>query len=445
MNKPLSLDLYELTMAQSYFIHKRSRRATFDLFIRTLPRNRSYLVACGLEDVVRYLEGLCFSAQDCRYLAGLKLFSPAFLRFLRRFRFRGDLWAMPEGTPFFASEPVIRVTASLIEAQIIESALLNTVHLQTLIASKAARVVHAAGGKKVFDFSLRRTHGSEAGLKAARAAYIAGCAGTSNCLAGQQYGIPVVGTMAHSYVQSFPGELDSFLAYAATYPDKSILLVDTYNTRRGVAHAVTVGRYLRERGHVLKGIRLDSGNLARLSQMARRQLDKAGLRDTLIFASGNLDEHAVASLRSRRAFIDSFGVGTNLGTSRDEPSLDIIYKISQVTDERGRFLPTMKLSRGKASYPGRKQVFRRFNARAEAAGDILALENERIAGVPLLRCVLAGGRRRGKLPSLKAIRAYAQRSVASLPEELKRLSRRYRYPVTGSPKLEALRRKCTRT
>lgn len=283
-------------MAESYLAFQPDTLATFDLFVRRLPARRSYLVACGLEDVLEYLRGLRFTPDDIGYLRGLKVFSPEFLAYLKGFSFSGDVWAMPEGTVCFPYEPLVRVTAPLIQAQIVEGALLNAINLQTMIASKASRVVHAAQGRSVFDFSLRRTHGSDAAVKVARAAYLAGCGGTSNVLAGKRYGIPVAGTMAHSFVMSFKDELDSFLAYARIFPDKTILLVDTYDTRQGVEHAVTVGLFLKQRGFRLQGIRLDSGDLAALAKAARRRLDAAGLRDTKIVASGNLDESGIRRL-----------------------------------------------------------------------------------------------------------------------------------------------------
>ncbi|MBU1125883.1 MAG: nicotinate phosphoribosyltransferase, partial [Candidatus Omnitrophica bacterium] len=334
-NSALLVDLYELTMAQSYFIYRRHTSASFDLFVRRLPPSRAYLVSCGLEDILTYIKELRFTDADLAFLKSKKLFTSEFLAYLKGFRFRGDIWALPEGTVFFANEPLLRVTSSIIEAQIIESFLLNTINLQTMIASKASRVVHAAQGRKVYDFSLRRTHGAFAGIKVARASFCAGCAGTSNVAASQRYAIPAVGTMAHSFVMSFKDEMDSFLAYCHTFPSQTILLVDTYDTRRGIEHAVTIGHYLKSKGYRLQGIRLDSGDLVALSKHARKRFDEEGLKDTKIIASGNLDEFKIESLLKKRAPIDSFGVGTNMGTSIDAPCLDVIYKLCEVTDEEG--------------------------------------------------------------------------------------------------------------
>lgn len=440
MRASLLLDLYELTMAQSYFVYKRNALATFDLFVRQLPDRRAYLIACGLEDVLNYIKNLKFNRQDLEYLRKQKIFSGDFLGYLSRFRFRGDIWAMPEGTIFFANEPIIRVTAPIIEAQVIESFLLNTVNLQAMIASKASRVVCAAQDKGVYDFSLRRTHGSDAAIKVSRASYMAGFRGTSNVLAGKLYRIPVIGTMAHSYVMSFKHELDSFLAYANTFPGRTTLLVDTYDTKKGIEHAVRIGLYLKAIKHRLQGIRLDSGDIVKLSQLARRKLDRAGLNYVKIFASGNLDEFRIKDLLKKRALVDNFGVGTNMGTSIDAPALDVIYKISEISDENGNFLPTMKLSKGKVTYPGRKQVFRVQDKRGRYVKDILGLEKEKIRGRPLLVKVVRRGRIIYRLPSLDKIRYLVKNNLSRFPRELKDTYPEYRYPVFISPKLKNLRR-----
>ncbi|MCX5703902.1 MAG: nicotinate phosphoribosyltransferase, partial [Candidatus Omnitrophica bacterium] len=435
MTNSLLMDLYELTMAQAYFVYKRGTFATFDLFVRELPRNRAYLVACGLEDVLNYLKGLRFVKEDIDYLKKQRLFSKDFLGYLANFRFKGDVWAMPEGTIFFANEPIIRVTAPVIEAQIIESFLLNTINLQTMIASKASRVVCAAGDKALYDFSLRRTHGADAGIKVGRSSYIAGFSGSSNVLAGKLYHIPIVGTMAHSFVMSFKQEMDSFLAYSNIFPERTILLVDTYDAKKGIENAVTIGLYLKEKACRLQGIRLDSGDIVSLSKLARRMLDKAGLNYVKIFASGNLDEFKIQDLLKRGARLDCFGVGTNMGTSIDAPCLDVIYKISEVTDEEGRFLPTMKLSKGKVTYPGRKQVFRVQDKKGRYIRDILGLEKEKLAGKPLLIRVIEGGRLIYKVPSLDRIRIFTKASLSRFPQRLKEVALRFKYPVTVSPGL----------
>jgi nicotinate phosphoribosyltransferase len=443
MENSLLLDLYELTMAEAYLAYKRDTRATFDLFIRQLPVNRNYLIACGLEDILNYIRGLKFSSQDLSYLKGLKLFSADFLEYLRGFRFRGDIWALPEGTIFFANEPLLRVTASIIEAQIIEGFLLNTVNLQTMIASKASRVVTQAGQRGLFDFSLRRTHGPQAGVKVSRSSYIAGFNGTSCVLAGKAYNIPVAGTMAHSFVMSFKEEIESFLAYSNTFPQRTILLVDTYDTKKGIENAVDIGLYLKEKGFRLQGIRLDSGDIAALSKLARRMLDHAGLKYVKIFASGNLDEFKIKELLSKGACVDSFGVGTNMGTSIDAPCLDVIYKIGEVTDENGDFLPTMKLSKDKRTYPGRKQVFRVKDKKGNYLKDIIALEGEGLDGAPLLKKVVDAGKVIYKTPHLDKIRMSVKEQLPRFDKTMLAVNKKYRYPVIISPGLESLRRKLT--
>jgi len=439
MKESLLLDLYELTMGQSYFVYKRNTLATFDLYVRALPERRAYLIACGLNDILDYIKNLRFSEKDLKFLRGLELFSEEFIGYLRGFSFHGDIWAMPEGTVFFANEPILRVTAPIIEGQIIESFLLNTINLQTMIASKAARVALAAGKRGVFDFSLRRTHGSDAGLKAARSSYIAGCRGTSNVLASKLFGIPVSGTMAHSFIMSFRDELDSFTAYSSVFPDKTTLLVDTYNTAQGIRNAVRVGLALKGMGHKLQAIRLDSGDIASLSRSARRLLDAAGLKDVKIFASGNLDEFKIRGLLSKGARIDHFGVGTNMGTSIDAPSLDVVYKISEVREDNG-FLPTMKLSSGKVTYPGRKQVFRVKDRRGRFLKDVLGLEGEKIKGSRLLVKAVNKGRVVYKSPPLDKIREFTGKGLAMLPEKYKDIDSKSAYPVVISPRLEKLRK-----
>lgn len=439
-NLSLLVDLYELTMGECYFHYKKDAWATFDLFVRELPPGRAYLVAAGLEDILAYVNNLRFNRKDLAYLREQKLFSSKFLNYLGSFRFKGDIWAIPEGEIFFANEPVLRVTAPVIEAQLIESFLLNTMNLQTMIASKASRVVCAAGKKKVYDFSLRRTQGSDAGIKAARSAYIAGFSGTSNVLAGKLYRIPVVGTMAHSFVMSFKQEIDSFLAYSSTFPDKSTLLVDTYDTGKGIENAVKIGHYLQEQGYSLQGIRLDSGDIVALSKSARRILDREGLGGVKVFASGNLDEFRIRKILARGACVDNFGVGTHMGASIDAPCLDVIYKISEVTDENGNFLPTMKLSKGKVTYPGRKQVFRIQDKKGRFVKDVLALEKEKIKGRPLLVKVIEKGKLLYKLPPLEKIRGSARNNLSRMPQALREVYPRYKYPVVISPQLRRLRR-----
>lgn len=431
-------------MAQSYFIYKNRAWGSFELLVRDMPKNRAYLVACGVNDALSYIKSLKFTEDDIAYLRKLGLFSEAFLKYLLGFKFTGEAWAMREGEIFFPGEPVIRVTAPIIEAQILESSLLNIFNLQAMIASKASRVVNAAGERQVFDFSLRRTHGFTAGLKVARSSYIAGFSGTSNVLASKLYEVPSAGTMAHAFVMSFKEELDSFLAYADTFPKRTILLVDTYDTKRGIDNAVSVGFYLKRKGFKLLGVRLDSGDIVSLSKYARQAFLKAGMSYVKIFASGNLDEFKIEGLIKKGAQVDSFGVGTNMGTSIDAPSLDVIYKISEVTDETGRFIPTMKLSKAKASYPGRKQVFRLKDKKGRFVKDILGLEKENIKGRPLLKKAINKGRLLSKERPLKTIRELHRRNIFYFNPKLMQINCSYKYPVEVSQQLRQLKSKLTR-
>ncbi|MFZ5801429.1 MAG: nicotinate phosphoribosyltransferase [Candidatus Omnitrophota bacterium] len=440
-NLSLLVDFYELTMAASYFENHPQARAVFDLFVRKMPKERSYFVAAGLEDIVNFVLNLRFDSGSIDYLRSRRIFPPRFLEFLKDLKFTGNLWALPEGTVFFTAEPVIRVEASIIEAQLLESFLLNTINLQTTIATKASRVVLAAREAGVYDFSLRRTQGADAAVKAARSSYIAGVKGTSNVLAAKQYGIPAVGTMAHSFVMSFEDELTAFRAFTTTFPDTSVLLVDTYDTLNGVKIAVAAAKELEKKGRRLLSIRLDSGDIVRLSRQARRILDQAGLQYVKIFASGNLDEYKISRLLKAGAAVDNFGVGTNMGVSSDAPYLDVIYKISEVTDHSGRFLPTMKLSRDKVTFPGRKQVYRFFDSRGRYSKDVLGLEEEKIKGEPLLIKVMENGRLAYDLPSLTDIQKRCRENLSRLPEKVKRITAASRFPVILSPGLSALTRR----
>jgi len=437
----LLIDFYELAMAQSYFNYRPGAFATFDLFVRRLPENRSFLLFCGLQEVIDYLGNLEFSKQDISFLKSLRRFSDDFLHYLKKFRFTGDMWTMEEGEIFFASEPVIRITAPLIQAQIIESFLLNTINLSTMIATKAARIVNIAQGRGLYDFSLRRTHGQDASIKVARSSFIAGFKGTSNVLAGKTYGIPVVGTMAHSFVMSFNSELQSFRAFADTFPKGTILLIDTYDSIEGINRAIVIANELKKKGHTLKGIRLDSGNIISLSKIARRMLDRARLHKVKIFASGNLDEYKIDRFVKAHAPIDDFGVGTHMGTSCDAPYLDVIYKISEVTDAYGKFLPTMKLSKRKATLPGRKQVFRISN-KTTFKHDVVGLAHERIKNAkPLLRPIIQRGKMVYSRPSILEIKKRATENLSRLSHSHKCLKGRCGYDVKISPSLQSLAKK----
>jgi nicotinate phosphoribosyltransferase len=439
-NMSLFTDFYELTMCASYFDNKKFEPATFDLFVRRLHENRSYLLFAGLEQVLLYLKSVKFTEEHLAYLAK-QGFNQQFLDYLRNFKFTGDVWAVPEGTVAFPCEPLIRVTAPIIEAQLVETFLLNTVNLQTMIATKASRVVHAAEGKAIIEFGLRREHGVDAGMKVARSSFIAGCQGTSNVLAGSAYGIPVFGTMAHSFVMSYEKEIDAFRAFAKTFPNNSTLLIDTYDDIAGAEKAAIVAKELEKTGSKLSGVRLDSGDLAEISKKVRKLLDDQGLQYVKIFASGDLDEFKIAELQKNGAKIDAFGVGTKMGTSADKPYVDVIYKLCETMSESGNFSPIMKLSEGKVTLPGRKQVYRCTDKNGNFAKDMISLTDEKVKGEPLLIKVMEKGEIIYNLPSLEEIRATAAESLSKLPEKYKKLTNAPTYPVRLSQDLEALIRK----
>ncbi len=433
-NAPAFVDLYELTMAASYFARGMNEPATFELSVRQLPPHRGFLVACGLEDALAYLDGFAFAGETIDYLRSLGTFDEAFLEALGRLRFSGDVWAVPEGEVVFGREPLLRVTAPLIEAQLAETFLLNAVAFQTMIATKAARIALACGDRPFVDFSGRRDHGADAALKVARAASVGGASGTSNVLAGQLYGLDLSGTMAHSYVLAFPDESDAFRAYARDFPDGAVLLVDTYDTVEGARRAAAVANELRAEGVTVRGVRLDSGDLAALARTVRDVLDSAGCADLRIFASSDLDEYRIADLLAQGAPIDAFGVGTRLGTSADAPSLGAVYKL--VAGPRG---PVMKHSSGKISLPGTKQVYREERD-GESLADTIALAGEPgVAGRPLLEQVMASGERIVPPESLAALRDRRAAAVARLPEPARRLDAvPDAYPVRLSEGLEGL-------
>ncbi len=452
---PLLTDLYQLTMAASYFHHHMSASATFSLFVRNYPTDRGFFVAAGLAEVISYLESFAFSAEDIKFLSGTGLFDSDFLDYLSQLHFTGDVRAMPEGRIFFTNEPLIEVTAPMLEAQIVETYLINTMHLQSIIATKAARCFWAARGKGLVDFSLRRAHGTDAGLKVARASFIAGFDGTSNVLAGKLYGIPIVGTMAHSFIMSFDNEIEAFRAYAQTFPESSSLLIDTYDTATGARRATRVGQGLKAKGHKLRGVRLDSGDLLALSQDTRKILDTAELKDTRIYASGGLNEYKVEQLTTAGAPIDVFGVGTEMGTSGDAPWMDIAYKLVEYAGK-----PRLKLSTEKISYLGKKQVYRLFDSQGLFAQDLLALQEETWEEIcqqvcperrgeacfartregtpqaePLLHKVMEGGKLCAPLPSLAAIREAFLADFRRLPNAYKTLRRPPSYLVSLTPRL----------
>ncbi|MDE2180968.1 MAG: nicotinate phosphoribosyltransferase, partial [candidate division NC10 bacterium] len=385
MNLPSSLlltDLYQLTMLQGYVEQGMEEQATFEFFVRKLPPTRNFLLAAGLEQVLSYLEDLRFTSEDLEWLNGCGLFRPTLVDYLEKLHFTGDVHAMPEGTVFFTDEPIVRVTAPLPQAQLVETRLINLLHFQTLIASKAARSVLVAPGKLLVDFGLRRAHGAEAGLLAARASYLAGFSGTSAVQAAPLFGIPIYGTMAHSFIQAHEEETAAFERFAYANPDDVVLLIDTYDTEAGAAKVVSLVPRLRQKGIPIKGVRLDSGDLADHARKVRRILDEGGLTDAVIFASGNLDESIVRQLVAAQAPIDGFGIGTRMDTSADAPYLDCAYKLEEYG---GR--PRRKRSEGKATWPGRKQVYRWYDADGRMSGDVLTLEDDPQEGEPLIQPV----------------------------------------------------------
>jgi nicotinate phosphoribosyltransferase len=421
----LSTDLYELTMVGGYYVAGLSGRATFDLFVRQLPPTRNYLIAAGLEQALDFLESLRFTADDISYLRTVPALAhlPArfFDEYLADFRFTGDVFAIPEGTPVFAHEPLMRVTAPLAEAQIVETALIAEVMFPTSVASRAARVVEAAAGRALMEFGARRAHGIAAGLRAARAAYIAGFESTSLVTAGQRFGIPLSGTMAHSWVMAFPEELSAFRAYGETFQNDAVYLIDTYDT-------VAAARAIAASGLRPRAVRLDSGDVVALSREVRQIFDKHGLQSTRILASGDLDEIRIADIVQAGAPIDGFGVGTAISTSSDAPALSGVYKLAEIERDH-RIVPVMKNSPGKATYPGRKQVWRIFRE-GVAVEDVLGLENDPppTGGEPLLIHVMENGVRLAR-PSLSAIREECRHEIAQLPDAVRALRGGAEYPV----------------
>ena len=440
-NAALLTDLYELTMAASYFSHGMNETATFDLFVRNLPPDRNYLVACGLDDALRYLEHFAFDDGALDYLRSLEMFDDDFIRFLGDLRFTGEVRAIPEGELVFPGEPLLSVTAPLIEAQIVETFLLNCTNFQTLIASKAARIAHACRDRTFVDFSPRRDHGTDAAMKVARASYIGGAAATSNVLAGRAYGIPVSGTMAHSYVMAFAHELDAFRAFAADFGERTTLLIDTYDVLQGARHAVEVARECAQRGVRLRGVRLDSGDLEYFAREVRHILDEGGFPGMQIFASSDLDEFVIDRVVAAGAPVDAFGVGTQLGVSGDAPALGGVYKLVEYAGG-GR----VKLSPGKATLPGRKQVYR-VESDGVCRYDILSLEGEVVSeGRAVMERVMHTGRRTRPPEPLDVIRERCRTSRASLAPPLQSLHTAPEpYEVRLSPGLEAERARAARS
>ena len=428
----LLTDLYELTMAAAYHKKKMTESAVFSLFIRAYPPNRGYFLNAGLEDVLSYLESFELIQEDLDYLETTGLFSTDFLHYLGTLRFTGRVRAIREGRLFFEDEPILEVTAPIIEAQIIESFVVNTINLQVLLATKASRCVEAAQGRGLVDFSLRRTQGPISSLRVARSCYLAGMKGTSNVLAGKLYGIPVSGTMAHSFVTSFSDEMDAFRAFAQAFPSNTVLLIDTYDTIKGAKKAVQIAREMAERGQKLKGVRLDSGDMAELSKKVREVLDEGGFSDALIFASGGFDEFKISDVIRRGAKIDAFGVGTKMGVSADAPYSDIAYKLVKYGDR-----PVLKLSSGKKTLADEKQVFRAYKD-GLMVKDTIALKDEKIDAEPLLNPVMEEGRRINEPEPLEDIKNRCREEMSKIDKSYKAIQNPATYPVELSRKLELL-------
>ncbi len=431
---PLMTDLYELTMAAGYFLAGKHETVAFEAFVRTLPPNRGFLLAAGLEQALHYVLALRFDGSAIDYLRSLPQFAPlptAFFDYLRDFRFAGDLWAVPEGTPVLAGEPLIRVEGDLIQAQILETCLLTCLNIQTLVATKAARVNIAARGRPVVDFGARRAHGPQAGLLAARGAIIGGCTGTSNVHAARRLSVPPVGTMAHSWIMAFATEREAFARFDEAFPGHTVCLIDTYDTVGGAAiAAATLGARLR-------GVRLDSGNLLTLSKQVRRVLDENGCPHATIVASSDLNEWAIRDLLAAGAPIDSFGVGTDMVTSKDAPALSLVYKLVATQDPQGPWRAVVKRSEDKATLGERKQVWRQYDAAGRATGDRIGLIDETQPGEPLLRQYVAAGRLVRDLPAVAEIAAAARAGIESLPPGARELRGSYAYPVQTTPALRA--------
>ncbi len=430
----LLTDLYQLTMAATYFKKKMFAPATFSLFIREYPQDRGYFISAGLEDVLDFLESFHFSRDNLDYLKKTEMFSDDFLHYLSSLRFTGDLYTIPEGGIFFKDEPVLEVTGPIIQAQLAETFIINAMSLPIVIAGKASRCVHGARGRKLIDFSLRRTHGINAGMRVARSSYIAGFNGTSNVLAGKMFDIPISGTMAHSFVTSFEEEIDAFRAFAEVFPDNTVLLIDTFDTISGAHKAVEVAREMAEKGKQIKGVRLDSGDMTQLSKEVRKIFKDAGMANIYIFASGGYDEYKISNAIENNADIDGFGVGTKMGVSADAPYLDIAYKLVRYD---GR--PILKLSSGKKTLVNEKQVFRKTE-NGKPTGDVIALRDENLGGKPLLMLAMKDGQRRFNPEPLRDIRERLLKELNHLDDAYKRLKDPDEYPVELSPELQKLQK-----
>jgi nicotinate phosphoribosyltransferase len=433
LTSPLTTDLYELNMVQAYLDRGEDKEAVFEFFVRRLPARRGFLLAAGLEDTLAYLETLQFTPSEIDWLKSTGRFRANLLDYLAGVRFIGDVHAIAEGTVCFPNEPLIRITAPLPIAQLVETRLINILHFQTMIASKAARMVLAAPGKILSDFGLRTAHGAEAGLFSARASYIAGFSSAANVLAGERYGIPIVGTMAHSFVQVHDDEMTAFENFARSRPEGVVLLIDTYDTEAGARKVVRLAPKLKADGIAIRGVRIDSGDLAAMAKKVRGILDAGGLKDVIILVSGGINEDVLQVMMAAKAPIDGFGIGVNLDASIDAPSLDCAYKLQQYAGK-----PRRKLSEGKVTWPGCKQVWRGYGADKRMSGDILSLATDSQAGEPLIVPVMRAGKRIAPAPTLAQIREHAARELAKLPAPLRGLESAAEYPVQISKALTTL-------
>jgi nicotinate phosphoribosyltransferase len=433
-SREIMTDLYELTMAASYFEQEMFAPATFSLMVRQYPPKRSYLVCAGLDPLLDYLESFHFRPDDLEYLEQTSLFPDKFLQFLEKLRFTGEVRAIPEGRIAFCDEPLVEITAPVMQAQLVETFVINSINLPTLVATKASRCHYAAGERRLVDFSLRRTHGMDAGLMVARSSFIGGFIGTSNVQAGKMYDLPIYGTMAHSYVESFDREIESFRAFAKSFPDNTVLLIDTYDTLAGARKAVTVAREMRQAGQSLRAVRLDSGDMVQLSKQVREIFDESGLPEVKIFASGGFDEFKIQKILTAGAIIDAFGVGTKMGVSADAPYLDMAYKMVMYN---GR--PVMKLSTGKVSLAGPKQVFRQRHEQGFFRRDLIGLLEEEVAdSESLLERVMQDGKRLLPRQPLPKIQKRFREEFSLLPEIYKDLEGNPNYTVEVTPQLQAL-------
>jgi nicotinate phosphoribosyltransferase len=430
---PLLTDLYELNMIQAYLDRGEDKEAVFEFFVRRLPARRGFMIAAGLDDALDYLETLQYSKADIDWLKRTGRFRQNLLDYLAAFRFTGDVHAMPEGSVCFPNEPLLRITAPLPQAQLVETRLINIMHFQTLIASKAARMVLATPGKILSDFGLRTAHGAEAGLFSARASYIAGFAGAANVLAGERYGVPIVGTMAHSFVQVHDDEMEAFENFARARPEGVILLIDTYDTEAGARKVVELAPRLKKDGISIRGVRIDSGDLIEMARKVRHILDGGSLKDVIILVSGGINEDVLQRMKAESAPIDGFGIGVNLAASIDVPAFDCAYKLQEYAGK-----PKRKLSEGKATWPGRKQVWRDYDHNGRMCRDTLSVEDDQKSGEPLIVPAMRGGKRIAPSPTLAQIRERAARDLARLPEPLRQLNEGASYPVMVAEELKAL-------